>query len=56
MKKSFTINEKGNSIRCLMYYADIKAVRRAVICAHGFGGNELRVRSRHVLRFLQRYL
>ena len=40
MKKSFTINEKGNSIRCLMYYADIKAVRRAVICAHGFGGNK----------------
>ena len=40
MKKSFTINEKGNSIRCLMYYADIKAVRRAVICAHGFVGNK----------------
>ena len=40
MKKSFTINEKGNSIRCLMYYADVKAVRRAVICAHGFGGNK----------------
>ncbi len=40
MKKTFTINENGNSIKCLMYYADIKAVSKAVICAHGFGGSK----------------
>ena len=40
MKKAFTINEKGNSIKCLMYYADPRTVSRAVICAHGFGGNK----------------
>lgn len=36
----FSINESGSSIRCKLYYNDLKAVRRTVVCVHGFGGHK----------------
>ncbi len=39
-EKYFSINEAGSSIRCKLYYNDLKAVSRAVICVHGFGGHK----------------
>ena len=39
-EKYFNINEYGSSIRCKMYLNDIKSVKRAVICGHGFGGHK----------------
>ena len=40
MEKFFNINKRGCSIRCKMYYADIKSVTRVVICIHGFAGHK----------------
>lgn len=40
MEKYFNINERGNSIKCKLYYADLKKVSRVVICGHGFGGHK----------------
>lgn len=40
MEKYFNINREGNSIRCKLYYRDLKAVRRVVVCGHGFTGNK----------------
>ena len=37
--KYFNINASGNSIHCKLYYADIKAIKRVVLCAHGFSGH-----------------
>ena len=39
-EKYFSINEAGSSIRCKLYYNDLKAVSRAVVCVHGFGGHK----------------
>ena len=38
MEKYFSINEQGCSIRCKMYCDSPKAVKRAVVYGHGFGG------------------
>lgn len=37
--KYFQINEAGNSIHCKIYYHDLHAVNRVVICLHGFSGH-----------------
>ena len=39
MEKSFSINEKGFSVRCLLY-ADAPSPDGVVICGHGFGGHK----------------
>ena len=33
------INENGCSIHCKIYYNDLHAVKRVVICLHGFTGH-----------------
>lgn len=40
MDKYFNINERSNSIKCKLYFADLKKVKRVVICGHGFGGHK----------------
>ena len=40
MGKYFDINAQGCSIRCKLYCADPRAVRRVVVCCHGFGGGK----------------
>ena len=37
--KYFHINENGCSIHCKIYYTDLRSVKRAVICMHGFTGH-----------------
>ncbi len=37
--KYFYINASGNSIHCKLYCTDIHAVKRAVVCLHGFTGH-----------------
>lgn len=39
-QKYFNINASGNSIHCKLYYADLKAVKRVVLCIHGFTGHK----------------
>lgn len=38
--KYFNVNASGYSIRCKIYYKDIKTIKKLVICAHGFGGHK----------------
>lgn len=40
MHRYFEINEQGHNIRCKLYYADLKTIRRVVIFCHGFGGHK----------------
>lgn len=40
MKKYFDINELGYSIRCKLYCADPKAVKRVIVCCHGFASSK----------------
>jgi len=40
MAKYFDINEQGCSIRCKLFCADPHAVKRVVVCCHGFGGGK----------------
>ena len=40
MKKYYDITSSGYSIRCKMYAEDPRAVSRAVIFGHGFGGHK----------------
>lgn len=40
MERYFEINESGHNIRCKLYCREPRAVRRAVIFAHGFGGHK----------------
>ena len=37
--KYFNINEKGHSVRCKLYFNDLRAIKRVVICLHGFTGH-----------------
>lgn len=37
--KYFHINKNGSSIHCKIYFNDLHAVKRVVICLHGFTGN-----------------
>lgn len=38
--KYFDINANGHSIKCKLYYTDIRSIRRAVLFGHGFGGHK----------------
>lgn len=40
MEKYFNINERGCSVKCKLYYSDIKSIKRAVVCGHGFSGHK----------------
>ena len=40
MEKRFSINEKGFSVRCLMYSENPEPGTAVVICGHGFGGHK----------------
>lgn len=40
MEKYFSINQSGCSIRCKMYYNDLKSIKNAAISVHGFGSNK----------------
>lgn len=40
MEKYFNINKSGCSIKCKLYYNDLKRIKRLVICGHGFGGHK----------------
>lgn len=40
MEKYFSINKSGCSIRCKLYYNNLKSVSRVVVCGHGFGGSK----------------
>lgn len=53
MEKYFSINESGHSIRCRLFCADPKAVRRAVLCCHGFGGSKDSKAAERFARFVQ---
>ena len=37
--KYFNINEKGHSVHCKLYFNDMRAIKRVVICLHGFTGH-----------------
>ena len=37
--KYFNINEKGHSVHCKLYFNDMRAIKRIVICLHGFTGH-----------------
>ena len=39
-EKYFEINESGNNIRCKLYFTDPKAIKRVIVCAHGFSGHK----------------
>ena len=39
-EKYFDINESGYSVRCKLYCNDVRAIKRAVIFGHGFGGHK----------------
>ena len=38
-QKYYPINEAGCSIHCKLYYHDLRAVRRVILCLHGFSGH-----------------
>ena len=40
MKKYFDINVRGYSIRCKLYCNDANAVKRAIVCCHGFASSK----------------
>lgn len=40
MEKYFSINQSGCSIRCKMYYSDMRSIKKAVISLHGFGSDK----------------
>ena len=40
MEKYFSINESGRSVRCKLYCAEPKSVRRVLVCCHGFTGHK----------------
>ncbi|MDO4401130.1 MAG: alpha/beta fold hydrolase [Coriobacteriia bacterium] len=40
MGKYFDINEHGCSIRCKLFCADPRAVKRVIVSCHGFGGSK----------------
>ena len=40
MERYFEINESGHNIRCKIYCADLRSVRKVVIFCHGFGGHK----------------
>lgn len=40
MEKYYSINQKGMSIRCKLYCADIKKIRSVVVFGHGFSGHK----------------
>ena len=40
IQKYFDINEGGYSVRCKLYCADVKSIKRAVIFEHGFAGHK----------------
>ncbi|MBR4759328.1 MAG: alpha/beta hydrolase [Lachnospiraceae bacterium] len=39
MEKYFTVNAEKHSIRCKLYYSDIKDIRKVIVFGHGFGGH-----------------
>ena len=40
MKKYYEINSSGFNIRCKVFFEKGAAIRRTVICGHGFGGHK----------------
>ena len=40
MEKYFAINQNGSSIRCKLYYQDIKSIDAVIIFGHGFAGHK----------------
>ena len=53
MEKQFSINEKGFSVRCLMYCDNPVPGTSVVVCGHGFGGHK---ENAAVARFAKRLL
>ena len=40
MQKYFDINEQGLSVRCKLYCSDARAVKRVIVCCHGFASSK----------------
>lgn len=40
MEKYFNINKSGHSVRCKIYFGDLKNIKTVIICGHGFGGHK----------------
>lgn len=40
MNKYFDVNIPGHSIKCKLYYGDLKSVKNIIIFGHGFGGHK----------------
>lgn len=40
MERYFEINGRGHNIRCKLYCAELKNIRRMVVFCHGFGGHK----------------
>jgi len=40
MERYFEINSPGHNVRCKLYCHEIRAIRKAVIFCHGFGGHK----------------
>lgn len=40
MFKYFDVNAPGHSIKCKLYYNDIRKIRKIVLFGHGFGGHK----------------
>ena len=40
MQKYFDINEQGCSVRCKLYCEDAAAVKRVIVCCHGFASSK----------------
>ncbi len=55
MEKYFSVNENGMSVKCKIYTEDMRAVKTAVLYAHGFGGHkDNRAASRLYSRLIKR--
>ena len=46
-EKYFSINTSGNSVRCKIYYLDLRNVEKVVLALHGFGGQKDSLAIRH---------
>lgn len=56
MNKHFDINQPGHSIRCKLYYNELRAIRRLVIFGHGFGGHkDNKAAERYAEKVLAKY-
>lgn len=56
MNKHFDINQPGHSIRCVLYYNEIRSIQKLVLFGHGFGGHkDNKAAERYAEKVLAKY-